>query len=84
MLELILKHIHSRLENMSKLKIVALTAFNFVDFSQIYWLGDLNYRVTNMSTHQVKELINRNDLRMLLLHDQLNKQIELKKVLQVL
>lgn len=36
-----------------------------------------------MPTHQVKELINRNDLRNLLLHDQLNKQIELKKVLQV-
>ncbi|KAG9510966.1 Very long-chain specific acyl-CoA dehydrogenase, mitochondrial, partial [Fragariocoptes setiger] len=44
------------------------------DHEQIYWLGDLNYRIDELSTNQIKAMINKNALEDLLVFDQLKKQ----------
>ncbi|KAJ8962464.1 hypothetical protein NQ317_011626 [Molorchus minor] len=41
---------------------------------QVYWLGDLNYRITELTTSQVKTLLQRKELVKLLKADQLNQQ----------
>ncbi|CAH0554929.1 unnamed protein product [Brassicogethes aeneus] len=46
------------------------------EHDQIFWLGDLNYRINNMSTQEVKRLVNNNDFNALLKNDQLNEQRE--------
>lgn len=47
---------------------------------QIYWLGDLNYRITEMEPRIVRDLISHNSLGALLECDQLNRQRSQKNV----
>lgn len=49
-------------------------------FSHIYWLGDLNYRLMNLTTEEVKDLLIKKAYQNLLNHDQLKVQMNLKKV----
>lgn len=49
----------------------------------MFFFGDLNYRVTDLPNNQVKKYIAENDLHSILIHDQLNKQKELGKILDV-
>nr|CAI5866899.1 unnamed protein product [Callosobruchus analis] len=51
------------------------------DHEQVYWLGDLNYRITDLTTAQVKTLLARNEMTTLLRADQLNQQKERGNVL---
>ncbi|XP_050314272.1 inositol polyphosphate 5-phosphatase OCRL [Anthonomus grandis grandis] len=51
------------------------------DHEQIYWLGDLNYRITDLTNTQVKTLLQRNEMNTLLKVDQLNQQRERGSVL---
>ncbi|XP_019773180.1 inositol polyphosphate 5-phosphatase OCRL isoform X1 [Dendroctonus ponderosae] len=51
------------------------------DHDQVYWLGDLNYRITDLSNTQVKVLLQRNETNALLKVDQLNQQRERGNVL---
>ncbi|XP_060527450.1 inositol polyphosphate 5-phosphatase OCRL isoform X2 [Cylas formicarius] len=51
------------------------------DHDQIYWLGDLNYRITDLTNVQVKTLLQRNEMNALLKADQLNQQKERGNVL---
>lgn len=46
----------------------------------IYWTGDMNYRIMDLDTDQVKVLIERKCFPVLLEHDQLTIQQSLKKV----
>lgn len=52
------------------------------DHDQIYWLGDLNYRIDDLSTDEIKELVDQNAFEALLVYDQLKKQINLKQVFE--
>ncbi|XP_030753201.1 inositol polyphosphate 5-phosphatase OCRL [Sitophilus oryzae] len=51
------------------------------DHEQIYWLGDLNYRITDLTNTQVKTLLQRNEINTLLRADQLSQQRERGNVL---
>ncbi|KAF7273490.1 oculocerebrorenal syndrome of Lowe [Rhynchophorus ferrugineus] len=51
------------------------------DHEQVYWLGDLNYRITDLTNLQVKTLLQRNEVTTLLRSDQLNQQRERGNVL---
>lgn len=51
------------------------------DHEQIYWLGDLNYRITELTNTQVKTLLQRNEMNTLLKADQLSQQRERGNVL---
>ncbi|KAF4525098.1 hypothetical protein B566_EDAN006320 [Ephemera danica] len=48
------------------------------DHDHIYWLGDLNYRITDMDPNRVKELVNQNEFAEALERDQLKLQHEKK------
>ncbi|EEB13064.1 Type II inositol-1,4,5-trisphosphate 5-phosphatase precursor, putative [Pediculus humanus corporis] len=50
------------------------------DHKQVYWLGDLNYRVTELDPTVVKEFLRFNNFRPILEYDQLNLQKKLKRV----
>ncbi|KAL0281009.1 UNVERIFIED_CONTAM: hypothetical protein PYX00_002139 [Menopon gallinae] len=50
------------------------------DHDQIYWLGDLNYRVTDLDSNVVKEFLHHNNYKPILEYDQLNRQKALKRV----
>ncbi|KAJ1528351.1 hypothetical protein ONE63_006771 [Megalurothrips usitatus] len=50
------------------------------DHDQVYWLGDLNYRITEMEPRIVRDLISHNSLSALLECDQLNRQRQHKNV----
>lgn len=50
------------------------------DHDQIYWLGDLNYRIDDLSTDEIKALVDKNAFDTLLVYDQLKKQIRAKRV----
>lgn len=52
-------------------------------FRQIYWLGDLNYRINSLNTQQVKNLVARNEIVTLLKSDQLNQEKDRGNVLLV-
>ncbi|XP_018324743.1 inositol polyphosphate 5-phosphatase OCRL-1 [Agrilus planipennis] len=52
------------------------------DHDQVYWLGDLNYRITDLTTDQVKYYLSKSNLEPVLLADQLNQQRILCRVLQ--
>lgn len=52
------------------------------DHDQIYWLGDLNYRIDDLSTDEIKELVNQSAFDALLVYDQLKKQIQAKRVFE--
>lgn len=51
------------------------------DHDQVFWLGDLNYRITELTTSHVKTLLIRNEMLTLLKADQLNQQKERGNVL---
>ncbi|XP_044731936.1 inositol polyphosphate 5-phosphatase OCRL isoform X2 [Chrysoperla carnea] len=51
------------------------------DHDQIYWLGDLNYRITELSAREVKERLSRGEMDSVLIADQLNQQHTQGKVL---
>ncbi|XP_014209022.1 inositol polyphosphate 5-phosphatase OCRL-1 [Copidosoma floridanum] len=50
-----------------------------VDHEQIYWMGDLNYRIADLEADEVKLLIDAQDFKSLLIRDQLNEQRRLGK-----
>lgn len=52
------------------------------DHDQIYWLGDLNYRIDDLSTDEIKALVDRNAFEALLVYDQLKRQINAKHVFE--
>ncbi|XP_003425852.1 inositol polyphosphate 5-phosphatase OCRL [Nasonia vitripennis] len=52
----------------------------FKDHDQIYWLGDLNYRITEMDGHTAKQLIAAGNLDPILALDQLEQQRRLGRV----
>lgn len=43
-------------------------------FSQVYWFGDLNYRITEMDAPRVKDLVSKNHFKDVLEADQLKQQ----------
>lgn len=51
------------------------------DHDQVYWFGDLNYRITVINNDQVKRMIEMDELDVLYDYDQLRIQQEKKKVL---
>ncbi len=50
------------------------------DHDMVYWLGDLNYRITDLEAPEVKEVLRRNGLRELQASDQFVQQRALKKI----
>ncbi|TRY74769.1 hypothetical protein TCAL_09197 [Tigriopus californicus] len=50
------------------------------DHDQIFWLGDLNYRITDLDTATVKELLQENNIPDLLLSDQFLQQRKQRRV----
>lgn len=50
------------------------------DHEQIYWLGDLNYRIDDLSTDEIKALIDKRAYEALLPYDQLKRQIRAHRV----
>lgn len=46
----------------------------FLFFSQIYWLGDLNYRITDMDVNLVKSYIEKENYKAIIEYDQLKQQ----------
>jgi phosphatidylinositol-bisphosphatase len=48
--------------------------------SQVYWLGDLNYRITELDPWRVKECIDSGNYLPMLKSDQLHQQHSLKNV----
>uniref|UniRef100_A0A1B6EGW5 Rho-GAP domain-containing protein n=1 Tax=Clastoptera arizonana TaxID=38151 RepID=A0A1B6EGW5_9HEMI len=44
------------------------------DHDQVYWLGDLNYRITELDPKIVKELVDKNNYKPVLEYDQLRQQ----------
>ncbi|XP_050533288.1 inositol polyphosphate 5-phosphatase OCRL isoform X2 [Daktulosphaira vitifoliae] len=44
------------------------------DHNQVFWFGDLNYRITEMSANSVKEMVNKNNLKTILEFDQFKQQ----------
>ncbi|KAF2892289.1 hypothetical protein ILUMI_13885 [Ignelater luminosus] len=55
--------------------------FTIREHEQVYWLGDLNYRIIEQSALQVKKHLAGGDLASVLIADQLNQQKDLSKVL---
>ncbi|XP_012276603.1 inositol polyphosphate 5-phosphatase OCRL-1 isoform X2 [Orussus abietinus] len=55
---------------------------NFKDHDQIYWLGDLNYRITEMDAAIAKHHISMENYHPVLLLDQLGQQKRLGKIFQ--
>lgn len=53
---------------------------NFCFCSQVYWLGDLNYRITDLDPRLVKDYIDQGNYLPLLEYDQLCQQHSLKNV----
>jgi phosphatidylinositol-bisphosphatase len=53
---------------------------NLILYSQIYWLGDLNYRITEMDASTAKEFIDDGNLVPVLALDQLEQQRKLGRV----
>lgn len=52
------------------------------DHDYVYWFGDMNYRINELNSTQVKTYLNRGDLQTLLIKDQLNQQKDLDRVLK--
>ncbi|KAJ8669739.1 hypothetical protein QAD02_000998 [Eretmocerus hayati] len=54
----------------------------FKDHEQIYWLGDLNYRITEMDAYTAKQLITTGNFTPILALDQLEQQRRFGRVFQ--
>jgi hypothetical protein len=52
----------------------------FLFCSQVYWLGDLNYRITELDPWLVKDYIDKGNYLPLLEYDQLHQQHSIKNV----
>lgn len=52
------------------------------DHDYVYWFGDMNYRINELNSSQVKTYLFRGDLQTLLIKDQLNQQKDLNRVLK--
>ncbi|KAJ8870556.1 hypothetical protein PR048_029579 [Dryococelus australis] len=50
------------------------------DHDHVYWLGDLNYRITDRDAREVKDYIDEGNYEMVLQYDQLNQQRRLRTV----
>ncbi|XP_063218257.1 type II inositol 1,4,5-trisphosphate 5-phosphatase [Bacillus rossius redtenbacheri] len=50
------------------------------DHDQVYWLGDLNYRITDRDAREVKDYIDEGNYEAVLQYDQLNQQRRLRAV----
>lgn len=50
------------------------------DHELIYWLGDLNYRIDDLSTDEIKALVEESAFDALLVYDQLKKQMKAGRV----
>nr|CAD7205511.1 unnamed protein product [Timema douglasi] len=50
------------------------------DHDQVYWLGDLNYRITDRDAKEVKDFIEEGNFDVVLQYDQLNQQHKLRNV----
>lgn len=50
------------------------------DHDQVFWLGDMNYRISGLDVDQVKLLLEKDSLDTLLQHDQLRVQHQQKKI----
>ncbi|XP_046393866.1 inositol polyphosphate 5-phosphatase OCRL [Ischnura elegans] len=50
------------------------------DHDQVYWLGDLNYRITELDPKSVKDLIDQENYLRILSYDQFHQQRALKQV----
>ncbi|GAB1868632.1 Inositol polyphosphate 5-phosphatase OCRL-1 [Camponotus japonicus] len=55
---------------------------NFKDHDQIYWLGDLNYRITDMDAAVAKQYISEGNYNSVLALDQLGQQRKAGRVFQ--
>lgn len=53
-----------------------------MDHDQVYWLGDLNYRIDDLSSDEIKALIDVKAYNSLLVYDQLKKQIRAGRVFE--
>lgn len=54
--------------------------FYIKDHDLVYWLGDLNYRLNDLTTDEVKRIVEQNKLENLIFYDQLKQQQKLNKV----
>ncbi|XP_074658633.1 inositol polyphosphate 5-phosphatase OCRL-like isoform X2 [Tubulanus polymorphus] len=52
------------------------------DHDMVFWLGDLNYRISDLDSEKVKYHLTRNEYDVLLHHDQLYVQMQQKRVFQ--
>jgi phosphatidylinositol-bisphosphatase len=50
------------------------------DHDMVYWLGDLNYRITDLEAPEVKDLLRENNLALLMDADQFKQQRFQRKV----
>lgn len=51
-------------------------------YSQIYWFGDLNYRITELDASTVKRLIETNSYDAILIYDQLKQNFKAERVFE--
>lgn len=49
-------------------------------FSQVYWLGDLNYRITDLDPKIVKDMVDKANYKPVLEYDQLRQQHRIQAV----
>lgn len=69
---------------MSKIIYSDFFLYLYVHFSQVYWLGDLNYRINKYTNLEVKSFIRNGDYTPLLQKDQLNEQRDLGNTFMVI
>uniref|UniRef100_A0A674MAE2 phosphoinositide 5-phosphatase n=1 Tax=Takifugu rubripes TaxID=31033 RepID=A0A674MAE2_TAKRU len=50
--------------------------FTIIKHDVVFWIGDLNYRISNLDVKDVKELISKKDFEALHNYDQLKRQID--------
>ena len=50
------------------------------DHDMIYWLGDLNYRINDLDTMTVRELLDKKQFEILLNNDQFRMQVKQRKI----
>ncbi|UXI22038.1 Nucleobindin-1 [Sarcoptes scabiei] len=68
----------------SRLQFQSLKPFpkRICDHDQIYWFGDLNYRIMRLNSDDVKQLLDDGHIDIVLAHDQLLKQMQLNNCFQ--
>ncbi|XP_061918345.1 type II inositol 1,4,5-trisphosphate 5-phosphatase [Entelurus aequoreus] len=56
------------------------TPLNIMKHDVVLWIGDLNYRISELDVNNVKDLISKKDFEMLHTYDQLKRQIDQEAV----